>query len=64
MKPLSEHQSQQMRKRLEGLRHQQTEVEQHVLTLWQQQQALPFQLERVQALPQSLLWHRQEGERI
>jgi hypothetical protein len=48
----------------EEWRDQQTEVEQQLLTLWQQKHALPFQLERVRALRQSLLWHRQERERI
>jgi TfoX/Sxy family transcriptional regulator of competence genes len=48
----------------EEWRHQQAEVEQRLVTLWQQKLALQFQLEEVRQLRQSLLWHRQERERI
>jgi hypothetical protein len=61
---LPEHHTNPRADQWEEWRYQQTEVEQHVVTLWQQQQALPFQLERVRALGQSLLWHRQECERL
>jgi hypothetical protein len=48
----------------EEWRQQQAEVEQHLLTLWQQKHALQFQIELMRELRQSLVWHRQERERI
>ena len=49
--------------RQEG-RQQEAEMEQHVLTLWQQRHALEFQLGVVRALRHVLWWHRQELARI